>query len=111
MTSTPKFMQMPGHRLEKLQDGKLATVQRIGPQHYLIWMSGAPVTEVQCIPEDSGRWYHRGGLSLSWSKTRATAIMAGRARRFRGQKIDGSPLEPWSDAARAAIAKKEGGAA
>ena len=110
MGSTPKCIQMPGHRLEKLQDGKLATIQKLASQHYLIWINGTPVTEVRCVPEGSGRWYWRGGLSLNWTKTRATAIMAGRARMFRNQKIDGRRLEPWSEKALDAIdaARKQG---
>lgn len=103
MSSTPKVMQMPGHRLEKMQDGKLATVQRLAEQHYLVWINGTPVTEVQCVPAGSGRWYWRGGLALNWAKTRATAIMNGRARKFKGVRIDGTPLQPWSERARAAI--------
>jgi len=106
--SIPRCLQMPNHRIEKLQDGKLATIQRIAYQHYLVWMNGEPVTEVQCIPHDSGRWYFRGSLGLSWVKTRATAIMAGRARKFKGVRIDGKPIEPWTEKAQAAIAKAIG---
>lgn len=114
MSSTPKCLQLPRHRGEKLQDGTLATVERLAKQHYLIWIKGTPVTEVQCIPEGSGRWYWRGGLALNWANTRAEAIMNGRARRLKGKRIDGTPLPPWSDSARTSIAEnesKKGGAA
>lgn len=111
MTGTPKCMQMPHHRLEKLHDGKLATIQRLDYQHYLVWINGTPITEVNCIPVDSGRWYWRGSLAFNWAKTRSLAIRSGRICRSKGVRIDGSPLQQWTDLARSAIAKATGGAA
>lgn len=107
MSGLPLCMRMTGHRQEKLHDGKLATIQRLAYQHYLVWINGSPVTEVQCIPEDSGRWYWRGSLALNWSSSRSVAIANGRARRIKGMRIDGSPLPEWSEAARAIIAANE----
>lgn len=103
MSSTPKFLQNPTLRSVKLpRGGPLAVAERLGEQHYLIWIGGTPVTEVQCIPTESGRWYSRGSR-LNWEPTRIKAIVAGRARRMKNCGIDGKPLEAWSEKAQAAI--------
>ena len=104
MSSTPKCLQSRTLRSIKLPNaGPLATTQRLGEQHYLIWINGTPVTEVQCIPADSSRWYWRGSR-LNWERSRMLAIINGRALRMKNCAMDGkSPLEAWSEKARAAI--------
>ncbi len=103
MSSTPKILQNPTLRSVRLpHGGPLAVAERLGEQHYLIWINGTPVTEVQCIPTDSSRWYSRGS-KLSWEPTRIKAIVAGRARRMKNCDIGGKPLPAWSAKAQAAI--------
>lgn len=103
MSSTPKLLQNPTLRSIKLpRGGPMAVAERLGEQHYLIWIGGTPVTEVQCVPTESGRWYSRGSR-LSWETTRIKAIVAGRARRMKNCDLGGKPLEPWSPKAQAAI--------
>lgn len=104
MSNTPKILQNPTLRGIKLpHGGPMAVAERLGERHYLIWINGTPITEVQCIPTDSDRWYWRGSR-LTWERTRAKAIVNGRARRMKNCAMDGkSPLEPWSQKAQAAI--------
>lgn len=107
MSSTPKILQNPTLRSIKLPNGgPMAVAERLGEQHYLIWINGTPVTEVRCIPTDSSRWYWRGGR-LTWERTRMKAIVNGRVRRMKNCAMDGRPLEPWSSKAQAAIDASE----
>ena len=86
----------------KLASGRTVVVERLGEQHYLVWSKGTPLTEVQCTPLKSGRWYSRGS-ALSWSKTRGEAIQNGIVRNVKSARIDRKPLEDWTLEARAAI--------
>lgn len=40
-----------------LNDGRIVQLQCIGEKHYLVWIGGEPITEVQCIPTDEAAWY------------------------------------------------------
>lgn len=107
MSSTPKFLQNPTLRSIQLPyGGPVATAERLGDQHYLIWINGTPVTEVQCIPSGSDRWYWRGSR-LTWEHTRMKAIVNGRVRRMKNCTLDGKPLEAWSEKAQVAIGNSE----
>ena len=100
--SNPKFLQNPTLRLLHING-----VERIGDQHYLIWRNGAPLTEVQCIPTGSRRWYCRGS-GLRWYSTRQAAIAGGIKYAEAGQSISRNPLPPWSLAADASIKSTKG---
>jgi len=103
--SIPKCLQNPKLRPVKLSNGRTAVAEKLGPQHYLIWIDGKALTEVQCVPTESSRWYCRGS-GMNWSKTRAIAINTGRALYAKGRGIRGE-LPPWSAAAQKAIDGKD----
>lgn len=97
--SIPSCLQLPKLRLYKLPTGQFSTLQKIGRQHYLVWIEGVPITEVQCVPPSSRRWYWRGS-HLNFTETRARAITGGVSYASKG----GS--EAWTDVAGKAIEKE-----
>lgn len=102
MSSSPRIHTNPTLRQVKLASGRTVLAERLADQHYLIWDKGTPLTEVQCIPEGSGRWYCRGS-GLKWSDSRGAAIQEGLLRNVRGVRIDRKPLEAWTPLAQQSI--------
>lgn len=96
MSSSPFIHTNPRCRLAKLPGfSGFVVFECIGEQHYLMWRDGVAATEVRCLLQ--GRWYCRGG-GLNWSPTRAQAAKSGWHLFSKG-----TPLEPWSDAAKKAM--------
>lgn len=102
MSSSPHIHTNPTLRQVKLASGRTVVVERLAEQHYLVWDKGAPLTEVQCVPTGSGRWYCRGG-GLKWCDTRGAAIQEGLVRNVKGVRIDRKPLENWTPLAQQSI--------
>ena len=102
MSSSPRIHTNPKLRQVKLASGRTVVAERLGEQHYLVWDKGAPVTEVQCTPTGSDRWYCRGS-GLKWSDSRGAAIQEGLVRNVKGVRIDRKALEAWTPLAQQAI--------
>lgn len=105
MSSVPKCLQNPGLRQVKLRSGRTVITEKTGQQRYLVWSDGKPLTEVEQMPKDSGRWYWRGAMACQYALTMRDAIQNGIGeRRFGNRPI---PDSAWSAPARAAIAKNQ----
>lgn len=104
--SLPALCRNPKLGPVKLKSGRTVVAEKLGEQHYLVWSRGTALTEVQCIPTGSGRWYYRGS-GLNWRKSRGEAIQAGLVRNVQGKRLNGRELEAWSAAAQAAMVKLE----
>ena len=108
MSSLPKCVQNPRLQLVRVTGlGYLVTIETLGKQHYLVWQDGVPITEVQCVPKDSHRWYSIDD-GLKYSSTRMQAIISGY---FAIRKLQEGVPRKWSDKARAAITQTRGEAA
>lgn len=102
MSSSPRIHTNPTLRQVKLASGRTVVAEQLAEQHYLVWDKGVPLTEVQCLPTGSGRWYCRGS-GLKWSDSRRAAIQEGLVRNVKGVRIDRKPLEAWTPLAQQAI--------
>jgi hypothetical protein len=102
MSSSPYIHANQTLRQVKLASGRTVVAERLGEQHYLVWDKGTPLTEIQCVPTGSGRWYCRGS-GLKWSDTRGAAIQEGLVRNVKGIRTNRKPLEAWTPLARHAI--------
>ncbi len=102
MSSSAFIYTNPTLRPVKLASGRRVIAERLAEQHYLIWDKGTPLTEVQCVPIGSTRWYFRGG-GLKWSAARGIAIQEGLIRNVKGSRLDSKPLEPWTTLAQQSI--------
>ena len=102
MSSSPYIHTNPTLRPVKLKSGRTVIAERLAEQHYLVWDKGTPLTEVQCVPTGSKRWYFRGS-GLKWSGSRGAASQEGLVRNVKGLRLDHKPLEPWTPLAQQSI--------
>jgi hypothetical protein len=95
------FVNQPKRPL-KLKNGKTVTIEWLGEQHYLIWIDGNAVTEVQTVPVGSNNWYWTDS-GRECATNREYAIQRGIA----ASKVFGSDYgRSWTRKARISINKE-----
>lgn len=98
----PKMFQNQPKRPLTLKNGTTVTIEWLGEQHYLIWMDGNAITEVQAVPEGSNNWYWTDS-GQEFASNRDFAITRGIAA---GKVFGAEYGRVWTRKARLSISKE-----